>query len=92
MHLRWRAFEQAAATAGEQGVAAEEQGRFGVVMEIGDVPEGMPGDVDHRELQTEHRDLLAIFQRQVAGGNALAGRPQHAGAVVFLQARATPPT
>ena len=76
-HLRGRAFEQAAAAGGEQRIAAEQQGlarpASGVVS---DMPQGVAGDVQDFEVESEfrHGDAIAVAQRMGHAGNRLAGR------------------
>lgn len=61
-HLFRRAFKQAAAAAGEQGIAAKKPGLRRC--EIGDVSTRMSGDVEHIECQLELRygELVAFAQ------------------------------
>ena len=75
VHLRRRAFEQAAAAGGEQRVAAEQQRRLGgAAFKIGDVAGGVAGHIDDLEVPAEHRDGVAVAQRQIRLGDGFAGR------------------
>jgi hypothetical protein len=55
MHLRWRAFEEAAAATAEQRIAAE----HGPVARVGNVPARMTGHVEYREGKTQRRQFHA---------------------------------
>ncbi|MOA02368.1 hypothetical protein D3C78_1218160 [compost metagenome] len=77
VHLLGGAFEQAAATGGEQGVAAEQQGLVAVATEQGDMPGGMPGHVQHLPLAVEHAQALVVLEGDIAPGNLLQGRAEH---------------
>ena len=63
MHLRRAAFEQPAATAGEEGVAAEQH----AFAKVGDMARGVRGNVEnaHPHSDTGHVDLIVLHQ--VAG-------------------------
>src|SRR5436190_22546774 len=77
MHLRCGAFEQPAAAAGKQRVAAEEQRSsvdLGVV--VGDVAGGVARHVDDFEAQPEPFGRVAIGKRDVRLRNVLARRAE----------------
>ncbi len=79
-HLRRGAFEQAAAAAGEQGVATEQPGllAIGSVGNIGDMATGMArhGQHAHRQIDAGHGEAIAVVHAH-AGGNALIWRSEH---------------
>ncbi len=92
VHLLRAAFEQPAAAAGEQGVAAEQPGPRARLraplcapLEVGDVVEGMAGHGDHLDALAEHFAGIAVVQRQVERGNPAAGRTEHAAAAAALE-------
>ena len=56
LHLRWRALENPAATAGKQGISAKQVAGQG----IGQVVEGMPGYGEYRELRRRGIEMHSI--------------------------------
>lgn len=82
MHLRRRALKQATAPAGEQCIAAEQQGAFGrVCAVVGDVPSGVPRHVQYLQGKTQHLYLLAFREPDGSrcdffGCRAVDGRPR----------------
>ena len=69
MHLLRRAFEQASATGGKQGVTAEQQ----AVMVIGDMPQGVAGDGKDIEVPAQHADAVVVLEGHVPQRDGFAG-------------------
>ena len=81
--MRGRAFEQPAAAAREQRVAAEQQRRTERAtagFEEGDVARGVTRDVDDLEAPAEQLDAVAVVQRLVRSRDGLAPRAEHLAA------------
>ncbi len=77
-HLCGRTFEQSPAACGEQRVAAEQQRRVVAmpVVEIGDMVEGVAGNLEHPEIDAEHLDYYGSLEAlERAFGQFLARLP-----------------
>jgi hypothetical protein len=78
-HLRGRAFEETAASAGEKRVAAKEQRRaaFGGRKKVRDVPGRVARHIDDLEAQAERFGDVALHVRREGLGDAFAGGTVH---------------
>ena len=84
-HLLRCAFEQAAATAGKQGVPAEQH----AVAVKGDVAGRVAGNVEHGKCQAKrvYRHLIALGQRMGEARDVLVARAIHGYVAVRSQVR-----
>lgn len=84
-HHGWGALEQAAAAAGEQGVATEQPG----AVEIGNMAKCMAWSGDHAELQAEfgNGEGVPARYRIAHGGNGLLRGTVDAGMVTSGESR-----
>ncbi|MCY1410727.1 hypothetical protein D9M71_261000 [compost metagenome] len=85
MHLRGGALEQTAAAGGEQGVAAEQQRLAVILGEQGDMPGGVPGNVEYLPVEIENADPLAVLEGDIAPRNRLQRRAEHPCPAVLLE-------
>ncbi|MDT4864872.1 hypothetical protein FQZ97_996460 [compost metagenome] len=85
VHLLRGALEQAAAAGGEQGIATEQQRALGIPVVVGDMAQGMAGDLEYLELESQDAHHIAVHQGLVTGGDRFPLRAKHPGAAGRFQ-------